>query len=166
VNPFILANSSRRETNVPATSRPKRPAISAHVPTRAKPAIVSSPKQEDLKWLTTTSRNLRRTGRTVFRTTRGRALGGWGLSLLASLSYSSCFTPSSGALLSRLNKTQAPSHQRLKQHQHLRNNNTHSRQIITGRGAIPVLKAVRTLYLPPHFKLGGSNASALEVRPC
>jgi hypothetical protein len=72
-----------------------------------------------------------------------------------------------------LNKTQAPLRQRLKcqhllptQHPRQRNNDHHSRLSLTGRGAIPAPKAVRTLNLPLHFELGGVAASATEVCPC
>ena len=134
-------------------------------------------KQEDLKWLTTTSRNLRQTGRTASHTARGRAQGqargAWGLSSSAPLSCSWCFTPSSGALPCRLNKTQAPSRPRLKcqhlpltQHPRQRNNDQHSRLSHKGRGAIPAHKTVRGPIFSPHFELGGCVASATEVCPC
>lgn len=161
-----LANSSRCYVRYPAASRPNAPAFSARVPTLTNSASLSLPKQEDLKWLTTTSRNLRRTGRTAFPSIRDQARGAWGLSLLASLLYSSYFTPSSGALASRLNKTQAPSRPLLKRHLRQQNNDHHSRLNLRGRGAIPAPKAVRALNLPLHFELGGIAASATEVRPC
>ncbi len=162
----VPADSSRSNTGQTATSCPNAPAFSAHIPLPVQSANLSSPKQEDLKWLTTTSRNLRRTGRTAFRTTQGRARVAWGLSSSALSLCSLCYTPSSEALPYRLSKTQAQSHPLSKRHPRQRNNEHHSRLSLTGRGTIPAHRAVRSLDLPPHIELGGHNASATEVRPC
>lgn len=105
---MVLANSSRMQPAQTATSRPKPAAISAYIPSHSQHATVSSPKQEDLKWLTMTSQSPHLTGRTASQgEAKGPARGVLDLSLWARLSCLSCFTRCLAGRVFRLTKTQA-----------------------------------------------------------
>jgi hypothetical protein len=145
----VVADSGRRKSGVSATRRPNCQAISAYIPTRAKTAILASPKQEDLKWLTTISQNRYRIVRTGFPQAQAKDLA-WAVWVSFSWASSSCllcFMLCSEVPRYRLSKTQAASlpQQRLKRRlpiQHQRqcqaNNDRHSRTCLTlksgGRG--------------------------------
>ncbi|AGI72109.1 hypothetical protein OA238_c20060 [Octadecabacter arcticus 238] len=115
------ADSGRSNPVNPATSRPNRVAIFAYIPTRAKTAILASPKQEDLKWLTTISQNRHPTVRTGFSQAKDLAWAVWGSFSWASSSCLLCFMLCSVAQRYRLSKTQAQ-HPLLSQHRCPANN--------------------------------------------
>ena len=146
----VVADSGRCKSAVSATRRPNCQVISAYIPTRAKTAILASPKQEDLKWLTTISQNRHPIVRTGFPQAQAKDLA-WAVWVSFSWASSSCllcFMLCSEVPRYRLSKTQAASlpQQRLKRRlpiQHQRpcqaNNDRHSRTRLTlksgGRGA-------------------------------
>jgi hypothetical protein len=117
----VVADSGRCKSDVSATRRPNRVAISAYIPTRAKTAILASPKQEDLKWLTTISQNRHPTVRTGFPQAKDLAWAVWGSFSWASSSCLLCFMLCSVAQRYRLSKTQAR-HPLLSQHRCPANN--------------------------------------------
>jgi len=73
-----------------ATCRANSPVFSAYIPLCAQSGSLSSPKQEDLKWLTTIFQSRHQTGPTAFRLIAGQALEASRLSLRASLSCLLC----------------------------------------------------------------------------
>ena len=116
----ILGRSKQQQT---ATRRPNHPAFSAYIPLSTQPARVSLPKQEDIPWLTMISQNQHQTGPIAFHWIADRERGALALSLRASLSCLSCFTPSLAVRACQRPKTQAMSQHPLpKQHQPRPNN--------------------------------------------
>lgn len=167
------ADSSRSKSSIPATRRPNRLAFSAYVPSREEPVMMSSPKKDDLKWLTMISQNRRPTVRTGFQQAvaqaKDLAWASWG-SLSWASSCLSCSTPSLAGQVCHLSKTQVLLHQRSKRCQP--NKRHHSPTIAVGRGAIFARLGVSAAPIPalsttlPHHSELGGHASVTEVRPC
>lgn len=132
----LVADSGRRKSRQTAIRRPNRPAFSAYMAKRQNHAILDSPKQEDLKWLTTIFPNRRTTGLIACQQAKDPGQGGLALSSRASLSCLCCSTLFSAGPAFPLNKTQAQSQrQRRQRPQCQANKNTQQVRQITGRGA-------------------------------
>jgi hypothetical protein len=123
--PNMVADSGRCKSAVSATRRPNLEAFSAYIPFYDNFAIVGSPNQEDLKWLTTISQNRHPIVRTGFPSAQAKDLAWvvWGSLSRASSSCLLCFKLSLAALRCRLSKTQARSRHLLLNPRRCRANN-------------------------------------------
>lgn len=116
----VPADSSRPPKRQPASARPNPPAFSAYLPFGAGSSILSSPKQEDLKWLTMIFQNRHPIGPIVFRSTVDQGLAGLALSLRGSSSCWLFFMPSLAGRACRHPRIQARSWRQRPQHQPMR----------------------------------------------
>ena len=120
VKAATLGRSKQQQT---ATHRPNHPAFSAYIPLSSQPARMPLPKRKDIPWLTTISQNPHLTGPIAFHWIPDRERGALALSLRASLSCLSCFTPSLAVRACQRPKTHAMlQHPLPKRHQSRPNN--------------------------------------------